>query len=500
MKRILALTFLAIFQFFPHFSWGQLVIEENNLAFWGSTDLYGKYKFIISNPENYNLKFNSEKKSVEGTAKVEHFYKDINAEVDIWIGIGHRGTDEMKRNPFTKTGDFFNPAQSISGIQSIYDIYSIGFFIDKERFLFVNAQVYLPGDANKKFNELTPDERIECNRILLATWKNELEKMTGFFKKNLNLFPVKEGDGQQGESGKPNKENTEQENLHETVSASGWMKIVGGATALSLVVAAAAKILRSRKKTGASDNTTPRKKNDKKERNKKDDFIYVLQLSKDILDLTTNQSDKFVVTAWRVDDKGNRELASDAVIKITCQDKAIKILSTLGNGQRVVTVSQVSSSGLAEIPIRISAMAGGRQFTAQVLAELQQILTLIVDTPAPLTFIEGQKYSEAVYEKERDGKSGQWVFKPFYIWFTDSPNPEIDPDRTQPVKPPFTPVFKINAEPEWLEISEPKVFSENVWKVEVKTSSRMVSEKKWILEDGKIKINITVERGMLTKK
>ena len=109
------------------------------------------------------------------------------------------------------------------------------------------------------------------------------------------------------------------------------------------------------------------------------------------------------------------------------------------------------------------------------------------------TFINGKKHQEALFEQQKDETDGEWVFKPFFLWFTDDPNPTIDPDRTKPVAPHFKPIFKIEAIPDVLEISPPVYYGENVWKAEVKLFAEKSVDTNWLFTEGKIKINITVE-------
>lgn len=109
----------------------------------------------------------------------------------------------------------------------------------------------------------------------------------------------------------------------------GWLTTVIGLVGAGLV---AAIIARLRKKKKKSEGTKTDKKK-KEEAEAADEEHYIIQYNKKSLKLSEHQSDHLVVTVYKVTVKGGQQLASNAQITLTANDKAIALSKAKGKGK-----------------------------------------------------------------------------------------------------------------------------------------------------------------------
>ncbi len=469
-------------------------IELNELSpFWRNTGIIGKYKLKINNPEIFGIKYDPSSGDISGTKIYEIPGYDCGYELTLWFALKNREYAKDKTGVFTSIGaidPYFGdpPDYSIGSVACTY------FFINQDYDLIVLSDLR---NTNNNLSEADyqnfPDKK--------TFWKQADNDLTDFILSNVIISRV-------GESVDALPDNEEEyiEKDGTLIGEGGnletatWVKVVGGAAALAGTMFLVAKIFNARlKKSAGKPNRPQPKKANKQQKEKKqkeedeEKFFYILQLNKDVLEIGPEKTDKLVVTAWRVDSAGNRVLAKDATFQVSTTETNLAVSSSLGSGQCVAALSLKPSGQFKEAVLTIKAMAGGKALKASAKAIFVQQLTLIVDGPTPITFINGKKYQEALFERQKGESDGEWVFKPFFLWFTDDPNPSIDPDRTKPVNPPFKPIFKIEAMPDVLEISTPVYQGDNVWKADVKLFAEKSVDTNWLFTDGKIKIDVTVE-------
>ena len=273
-------------------------------------------------------------------------------------------------------------------------------------------------------------------------------------------------------------------------NSSTWMKVVGGAAALSAAGATAARLLRLKRKNSPPANNKSKSKKEQEKEKKKKEYVYMLQLNKDSIDLRDKKSDRLVVTVWRVDETGARTHAENAYITVENPSSALSVSPGSGQGQCVATVSQDFASSEKNITLTIRAVADGQEFSASVSVALSVELTLISDSETPQTFVSGKKHFEVNFEKSSPEDDGKWIFKPVYCWFTEDPSQE---ERSKPSEPPFSPVFTFKATPDILQFDTPADQGNFVWKTGIGLKPGADLDDKWLLDDGKINIDITVQ-------
>jgi hypothetical protein len=488
----------------------QLVISEKS-QFWTHSSIGNQYIITIDHPEEYSFEADPEDNSGY-TGRKNYDYQGkpyLYFEVEFILASNEddgEGLLKYSPNPESnlKPGDFDSKKSDPEKGRDDVDYYGdvMNFFIDKDHGILFSTHIWSREEADVQALGLNYDE----DRILTGkTARKAQHDLKMFLLKNLKVrrigeaSPVKSTAANQSDAGNQDVADDSQTPLgRETVNhfiqqpSNDWLLVVGGASALVAAVAVARRLLKAKpgKSAGKDGKSEPEK--DKRQK-KKQEYIYILQLNKNELEVGLAQNDKLVITAWQVDSAGNRIVAKDATIQVNTAEPNLSISSKMGNGQCVATLSLQSSGQFREAILTVKAMAGGHSLQASAKVKCNQPLTLIVDGPTPLTYIDGKKYQEALFLKQNDETNGKWVFKPFFIWFTNDPTPDIDPDRTKPVAPPFKPLFRWKVTPDILEISAPVYHSENVWKTEVKLIGETPADTNWLFTDGKIKIDITVE-------
>jgi hypothetical protein len=519
MKTKSAFTFFFMLMVLLNSANAQLVIDANS-GFWDNSPVGKEFMISINNPGEYSFTYNAEEKSYEGEKILEvagkPYWKFVVV-FDLWINEG----DEVRYLSPYEPGDLDRGHSNYNQAKSDYEYNDdvIDIFIDKDHAILFSTSLEYTDDADVEAMGLGYDEE----QILHGkTAKQAHQDLIKYLRKNLKVKKIGDAsdnqsvtndqnvtDVQNDSENEESLDNSETTNPFEQDSSKDWVVVVGGAAALAVAMTLVAKIFKARRKksAGKPNQPEPKKSNkQQKEKKKKEEeeeeekFFYILQLNKDMLEIGPEKSDKLVITAWRVDSAGNRSLAQDAAIQVQTSEKGIAISSPSGNGQCASEISLKSQGQLEDALLNITAAVGGKTLKATAKVTCIQQLTLIIDAPTPLTFINGKKYQEALFEQQKGETDGEWVFKPFCLWFTDDPNPTIDPDRTKPVKPPFTPIFKIEAMPDILEISTPVIHGENVWKADVKLFAEKSVDTNWLFNDGKIKITVTVDEQKLNVK
>jgi hypothetical protein len=507
LKSVCILVFSLLFTAESLYS--QLIIDENS-DFWICKNrggvFKGKYILKINQSDIWNLNYLSQSNDIKNVNDYNDYYTRKGLQyfniVGFWeetleLSIGFATTDNMDGSVDTSTHEDalvsgFNTEFRLNNqLHSFYHI----IILDSEKDVGITIYGSLypvdghDGYPQKKYNVSRADYLIAHEKVL----KEIDEKLRKFIVDNFEITAI----GGNPDSGSEKAVEYVAKDGSATgedgnVETATWVKVVGGAAALAVAMALVAKIFKARPNKPVNQTNKPETKKEDKQK-KEPEYIYILQLNKNMLEVGPSKTDKLVVTAWRVDSAGNRVLAKDATFQVSTTEPDLAVSSTLGSGQCVAGLSLKPSGQFKEAVITIKALAGGKALQASAKATCTQQLTLIVDGPTPLTFINGKKFQEALFEKQKDETVGEWVFKPFFLWFTDDPNPTIDPDRTKPVKPPFKPIFTIEAIPDVLEISPPVYHGENVWKADVKLIAEKSVDTNWLFTDGKININITVE-------
>lgn len=496
---------------------GQLVIDPNS-GFFGNSSVGKEFMISINEPEAYSFKYNAEESCFEGEKILEvsgkPYWKFVVI-IDLWINEGGNVNYIAPYEPGDLDRGHSNYNQAKSDYEYNDDVIDI--FIDKDHALLFSTSLEYADNADVEAMGLGYEEE----QVLHGkTAKQAHQDLIKYLRKNLKVNKIGGLSDSQAATSDQSSASTDNNAGNDGVISDNettnpfsqdpskdWMVVVGGAAALAAAMILVAKLFKARRKSAASKSsrsvphkTNNQQKEQKKNEDKEEKFFYVIQLNKDVLEIGPDKTDKLVVTIWRVDSAGNRSLAKDAVIQVQTAEKDILISSKSGNGQSVSDVSLKTHVQSDDFLLSIQAIIGGKNLKATAKVICIQQLTLIIDAPAPLTFIQGKKHHEAVFAQGDGESGGEWVFKPFFLWFTNDPNPTIDPDRTKPVKPPFLPLFKINAIPEVLEISTPVVHSENIWKASVKLCSDKSVDTNWLLNDGKIKISVAVEEQKLNEK
>jgi hypothetical protein len=468
--------------------YGQLIVPDE---FFG--DAKGIYTLQIDHPEEYGIIYNSSTNRLEGSIQVGGGGKEVEVRTTIFFT---NQAIEIKTNQAIRISGYVvyepeyypdpsNADDTISGFYAVMagpywspfwwlicldgnagDVIAINQTGGKERKDFNSDDeynAYVQEYIRNSFSAIAFD-RGEISALANLRMK----KYRNFLRNNIHITKKTQTSDDSG-----------------IAIDQPWVKVVGGIAALAVAMTLIAKIFKARRKksAGKPNQPEPKKANkQQKEKKKKEEekFIYILQLNKDVLEIGPEKSDKLVVTVWQVDSAGNRALVKDATIQVSTAEPNLTLSSTSGNGQCVTALSLKSSGQFKEAVINIKAVAGGNALQASAKVICEQQLTLIVDGPTPLTFINGKKFQEALFEQ------------PFYLWFTDDPNPTIDPDRTKPVAPPFKPVFKLQATPPILVFDAPVNHGDNIWKVGVGLDSNANIGDKWLFEDGKISVSIEV--------
>lgn len=466
MKKI-SLLFLCLgLVVIPNCVNAQLVVSENDL-FWArgkiGTNCIGTYRMQITNADEWGLGLNSMLNDVYvGGGKVL-------SSKDYGPTIGKINIEVLKyKIYFDKKEDFESSKKRHEGEQHI-----ILNELDTCGILYVRVSpVY--------------NNRITETAALLQK-KNEL---LDFLKKNLKVIKV----GEKDDVSDSVSSETETDSL-----PINWKKVIGGAAALTVAVATASALLRRRrlekekaekeleKKTGKNPKPKKKETEKEKEKKKKKNYFYLLQLSKDVVNLRTMEKDTMVITAWRVDEDGNKVIASDALIEISSSEKSLSILPPTGQGQCKATFSLISKPKDKELVLKIKAKADSKEFNATAKVDCGAPLTLFVDAGGVVNENSGQNNCEVKYDK----KEG-WHFGSLHIWFTE--NPEVG-NQSKPVPPPFSPVFTTAADPPYLIFNMPIDRGDYVWKIPVTKKTDVEFEDKWLFENGKIKITITANKA-----
>ncbi len=134
-----------------------------------------------------------------------------------------------------------------------------------------------------------------------------------------------------------------------------------------------AAILKARNKSSASEKKdTPEKKDDKKE---KKAVRYVLQLSKDTLQVSVDKPDSFTVTVWKLLETGEYIQQPGAPIQVSGPSiPGLLVQPKSGMGTLQGTVSLSKPAPVTSADLTISASAGGMTQKAMVHVTIEQSL------------------------------------------------------------------------------------------------------------------------------
>jgi hypothetical protein len=119
-------------------------------------------------------------------------------------------------------------------------------------------------------------------------------------------------------------------------------------------------------------------------------------------------------------------------------------------------------------------------------------LKLVTDSEYPRELINGIPHFEVYYRKEVTQEVGEWDFKPIYIYFVHDTNTN---EKLQPTAPPFNPEFSIIANPDILQFEAPVYQGNLVWKSTIKLKNGLEPDSRWLMEDGKITIEINAKKS-----
>lgn len=133
-----------------------------------------------------------------------------------------------------------------------------------------------------------------------------------------------------------------------------------------------AAILKARNKPPASEKKgIPEKKEDKKD---KKAVRYVLQLSKDTLQVSDDTPDSFTVTVWKLLETGEYIPQPGAPIQISYPSVGLLVRPQTGMGTLKTTVSLSKPVSVSSVDLTISASAGGMTQKATVHVTIEQSL------------------------------------------------------------------------------------------------------------------------------
>lgn len=501
MKKIRILFLFFVISSIFHVVNSQILIDKNNLDFWGPYEVAGKYYLKILEPERFNLKiYQQEVTDRNGeTSKVgritlqgtKSYDVPGYGKVDFNLYIEAPNSYSKGSKNFNASGDVdINAKQDCSGGRvDICQFYQM-LICDGWEFE-IRANFGPSPEMITKINETGYGNDMQ------AVWERYKNTQESFYKTNI------EGDLEDFIKNNikiiPADANVDEIVDKETdAKPVNWKKVVGGAAALAVAVAAASVLLRRRRnakekmKNKASDNKDKSKQKNE-EKKEKNEYFYLLQLNKEVVDLSTKDTDTLLITAWRVDELGGKDIANEAEIILFSDEKSLIISPSSGKGQCKATFSLAAKPKDDVIEIKIKANAKGKVLLATAKVDCGSY-KLIADSEIPLTIINGKRYFEAQYIKNpKDENGGEWKFKPIYLWFTDNID-ILSPERSKPVNPPFVPNFVFEAKPAILVFNNPVVHGDNVWKVEIGLNKNVPIDQKWLFNNGQIEINISATK------
>jgi hypothetical protein len=263
-------------------------------------------------------------------------------------------------------------------------------------------------------------------------------------------------------------------------SIPGWTVIVGSLLAATAIIAAVIKAMKAKKG-----------KESKGQKEQVKTYHYILNLSKEEFSLAPNQSEMLTATVYKVDETGAMTQAEGAIITVLNPEPLLLINPAQGTTvlNASIALKGVASKESFDFKIRV-------QTTDNKLIEQPVRVTcglkLVTDSEYPRELINGIPHFEVYYRKEVTQEVGEWDFKPIYIYFVHDTNTN---EKLQPTAPPFNPEFSIIANPDILQFEAPVYQGNLVWKSNIKLKSGLEPDSRWLMEDGKITIEINAKKS-----
>jgi len=136
-----------------------------------------------------------------------------------------------------------------------------------------------------------------------------------------------------------------------------WVVVVGG---LAAVAAAAVLISQILKKKPKKKGQPPLE-------------VYILQLSKDNLTVSSKKNDSFTATAWKVTESGSTLPAMSAFIQADTPVNAtgLSVTPPSGNGSLASIVSLNNYAGPGSTVITVTASGGGGRISANIMVKIE---------------------------------------------------------------------------------------------------------------------------------
>lgn len=212
---------------------------------------------------------------------------------------------------------------------------------------------------------------------------------------------------------------------------------------------------------------------------------YVLQLSRDRIDLADDRPGSFEITVWEVDAQAGHHPAAGASITVTQPPESrsfLQVTPSQGQTKMTCTISLKGGAIGQEIILTVVAQAGGTSHSAQVR---------VTGTLRLEAWVLRKKQADVAYRRE--GK--EWTLPEIVGYFHGG-------DEV-PVLPPFKWYFpepRIKASPDIIEIRELYLHDEKTQAWTIKTALRrdadLLNDKtlmEWLHSNGKITVTILVE-------